>query len=147
MVRNKNTGKPHYEANGKLNNYKLLRPVVDKNLNRQEKRNNSKDKEYNVVTDSYTKYGTWSDRIGIIVNVVMVVFTLLLFNQAVKQNSIAEKNIALADSVFNLSKRQFDSSVAYSKEASEKATQSFDLQRKSVNTQIASVSKTQKTSK
>src|SRR5215210_3176585 len=74
----------------------------------------------------------------------MVFFTLALFRQAVRQNTIAEKNIALADSLFKLSKKQFDSTITSSKEASENARQNFLLQEKSVHAQIQAFRAAQK---
>jgi hypothetical protein len=139
MIRKKSTSQTNYEANGKLNYYKSLRSPVNNNLIGKEDKQNSQNKEGNETPTVYTKYGTWSDRIGVGVNIIMTIVTLFLFNQAVRQNSISEKNIALADSVFKLSKQQFDSSIASGKEASENAKQILDLQNRSVQSQVSSL--------
>lgn len=94
MIRKKSTSQTHYEANSKLNYYKPLSSTINMNLTSKEKKYNRYSKEENVSSkDSFAKNGTWSDRIGVFVNIVMVFFTLALFRQAVRQNTTAEKTL------------------------------------------------------
>ncbi len=97
MIGKRNAHKTSYEVNKKLNNYKSS-AFIYKNFRRISEENASNSKEKNERTTQYEKWGTWSDRIGVAVNIVLAAITLLLFSQAIRQNNISEKNIALADS-------------------------------------------------
>lgn len=71
---------------------------MNKYFRRVREQNTTQAKEKNIRTTQYDKWGTWSDRIGVGVNIVLAAITLLLFSQAIRQNNISEQNIALADS-------------------------------------------------
>ena len=144
MISRKGAHNTKQNEKNKFHRRKFYFSSIDKYLTRNKKRNYGEQKIETETKDNIYKYGTWSDRIGVAVNIVMTIVTLSLFNQAVKQNSISEKNIALANSIYSLAKTQFDSSISSGIQASEHANKMLDIQYKSVETQIKSIKENQK---
>lgn len=135
MISNKKTNKASCKANSKLYKKKFFRPNI-RTFGSIGKQQNTTGEKENTNKDGIYKYGTWSDRVGVIVNIVLAGFTIALFfitryalNEAKVANNIANNNYLLA-------RRAFDSTITSGKEASENAKKSFELQQKSVESQI-----------
>lgn len=107
MIRKKNCYQPQDKAYAKLDNYKFFWPIyrVLNSVRKQQYATNEKEKK---EPDNFTKYGTWSDRTGVMVNIVLAFFTISLFfitknalDEAKRANKIAQNNLNLAQRIFN----------------------------------------------
>lgn len=104
MQKNKKTAK--------LNNYSKYEIEKIKFFTRQRKKavshqqTSSAEKE-DSAPNVFDKYGTWSDRIGVVVNIVVAVVTLFLFAQTKKATDAAVRSANTADSTFKETQKQF----------------------------------------
>lgn len=128
--------------------------LINKHFSRLRQSKNTQNKKENESHNPYIKYGTWTDRIGIVVNIAMATITLFLFRQATRQNDISEKNIQLADSSAKAARISaiaaqrtvdyMDSTFKLTKESMTSSDSNFiqtlNLTRKSVDASIKSAS-------
>lgn len=89
MIGKGKANKPTYKVNKKFEYYKST-SLMNKYFRRVREENASQQKKEETTAKKNNKWGSWTERINILINAILAFVTYLLFQEAIKQNKVAQ---------------------------------------------------------
>lgn len=89
MIGKGKANKPTYKVNKKFEYYKFT-SLFNKHLRRISEKNTPQQEKEETTAKKNNKWGSWTERINILINAILAFVTYLLFQEAIKQNEVAQ---------------------------------------------------------
>ncbi len=89
MIGKGKANKPTYKVNKKFEYYKST-SLLNKYLRRVREKNTPQQEKEETTAKKNNKWGSWTERINILINAILAFVTYLLFQEAIKQNEVAQ---------------------------------------------------------